>query len=91
MSGRMGQGTNIMDQDTSCTGNHNFKDGVCQNDNCGYSVCEKCDGTGIVFAANGPDDTNKEYCDCPSGNHVRSFDAQFVDPLEALKNLNIGL
>jgi len=29
--------------------------------------CEKCNDTGVKLIPNGPDDFDKDWCDCPAG------------------------
>ena len=34
-------------------------------------VCPRCNDSGAYPAANGPDDQDAEYCDCPAGDRIR--------------------
>lgn len=33
--------------------------------------CEKCEDTGIIHVANGPDDTDEEFCTCEKGQELQ--------------------
>lgn len=35
------------------------------------TVCEKCTGDGIIYVANGPDDTDEEFCGCEKGKELK--------------------
>lgn len=37
-------------------------------------ICENCANEGYVYAANGTDDVEKEYCYCPMGEIAQGYD-----------------
>ena len=37
-------------------------------------ICQNCDNTGIIYAANGMDDSEKAYCFCPMGEIAEGYD-----------------
>ena len=41
-------------------------------------ICEKCTGDGTYFVANGPDDTDEVFCDCPRGQELKQEAGRLV-------------
>ena len=42
-------------------------------------VCPKCDNTGVMLVANGPDDTDKDWCSCRAGIAAQRLEAELND------------
>ncbi len=45
--------------------------------------CDRCEGKGFYSAADGPDDSVPEFCDCPAGERLREFGANENDKATA--------
>ena len=53
-------------------------------------MCDYCDGKGFYYVANGPDDSDKEVCDCEAGEMLTKDDPEVEEAINNHRDYPYG-